>query len=546
MTEINNAPTSDQIDKEKVSETETNHENVSDEKTVTTEIIKVPKTKAEPLADYSLISIKYPSVNQFSLDKEVPEINLLGNQATIQTIAAKTEEKSVKLQGDTTTPATPPNASESEDAKKRRRSSNTLKIGPNVPFDDVITNPGLIRVFNTEHAGLLIYLSTRINQLIDACFHTQLNSVISSNAYLILSSQKKTIISAFLQADSFQSIGAELFIPEELDYPNVGRFTGIISGIIDNYPDKIIDKLGFLPRLVHHCYFPNVASLLFKLVKDTPQMKNVHKYLNNFGLHEMIIREMESFKHVDYKTDLEYFKSRAVYRMANLFHLISLASQVKTLEKHYKTVYFLSQCEKTFHPKEFMIDDEKWTLILSLTSDNYADNLSNFILSAVEVLKTASNEKFHQSSYFALLFLSQMLRFNKHTSELLIEFGFVPLLLKLMFKYSYNNYFVEAFRKFILLSLKYELLIKQIIQLVLPALLAFANDPREVNLTASIHYLVQVFEKNKKEYKYLGKELKNLPDYDEYLNNEYKVKLKLYDSNYGESYKGQLKDLLGE
>lgn len=516
----------------------------SDENTEENKISIQPTKIDDEVPGISDIIETSANSNDMEYDREVSGLQLMSGTRTLDAIESQEGEKTVPPPVNPKIPVIKEETAQEIEDKKRRRSSGTIKVGSQVPFADVIEHPGLPRLFQTEPPALIAYLVNRMNLLIDACFHGDDQNIACSNAYLILSSQNTRIMSAFLESDTFQMIGAELFMPEELNYSKVGRFVGILSGIVDQKPEEIIDHCGFLPRMVHHCYFPVVSSFLVKLCKDDPRLKNVHKYLINFGFHEMLYRELKSFQHVEYATEIEYYQSKGVYRIATIFKIISYAVSLKTMMKYFKTSTFLTECETIFHPNEHMIETEKWKLILALADENYASTLLNFLYAAVELLKQAVDGKFHMCHYYALLYLSQMLRFSSETPEVLIAFGFVPVLFKLVFNFQNNNYFVEAFRKVILSSLRREDIFMEIYHYIIPALLAISKDLTQINLTASIFYIVQVFENTRGELKYLDRELSVNPQYIEYLDSEYKIRTLIYENNYGESIRGQLGKLI--
>ena len=417
-------------------------------------------------------------------------------------------------------------------------SPKQIRVGKNVPLEEVLSHPSLIKMYKQQPKSLITYLCLKVDELIQMCFYSE-NEDFASKSFFILSSMQEKIVTSFLTTDRFQLLGGELTTPEDPDLTKLGRFTGIISCILDKEPDKLINLCGFLVKLFHHIYLPFVSQLFNKFCKDNPKLNKLQKYLIDFGFDDIVYRELTQFKNVKYENKSEYYMSKDIYRTANILRMIAHCISSKVLEPRFSTVHFLSYCETVFPVEEHVIEDQKWLLILAFVTENFAFNLLNFVFSAVETLKTAKTQ-FYLCHYYALKFLSQMLRFTTETEELLMASNFIEELLRLMFLFSNNSFFQDAFRKVILSSMRKEHIIAPVVQTFIPALMEMAVDDRYISFRASASIILNSFQNVRGECPFLDKELKEIPDFTSFHQKFMIPRKEIIENTYGEEYDNQI------
>ncbi|EAY08814.1 hypothetical protein TVAG_213230 [Trichomonas vaginalis G3] len=421
------------------------------------------------------------------------------------------------------------------------KSGSSITVGPNVPLKAVLPTKAAMKLFQNGNSTIITYLCLRIDDLIQACFNKD-DRDMADNAYSILLTFDHKITHHFIRADRFQQLGSDLTIPEDPDMFMMGRFTSIISGILDIMPDILIDQCGFLCRLIHHIYLPEISLLLNKICKNDESLENLQKYILKLGFHEIVHRELINYRHTDFEFEYQYYQSKEVQRTAALYRLMASCLSSKILSKSFMSIDFISICEIEYDITDRIIDDQKWLAILAFFTPQFSSQLLNFVYSAVMQLRAAKT-KFYHCHYYALKFLSFMIKYSSETEELLMATDFIPQLLRLLFTFNESSFFQEVFRKFIAATFSKKKIVVNIVQMIIPALMGMLSDDYNIGIKGTLCEIFGAIEMERKYNNVLDQELNNVQNYKDFYDSRVVLRSYLISSSYGESYRGQLENL---
>lgn len=425
---------------------------------------------------------------------------------------------------------------------KAEQEVTEIKIGPQVPLIDVLKFDASLKLFRNGNKALINFLCVRMNDLIQMCFNKE-DRELADKAYSIFLAFDHKIMHNFIRADRFQFLGAEIMEHDDPCAFKVGRFTSIISGILDTDPDSLIDQCGFLYRLIHHIDTPEISLLLIKFCKNDETLENLQKYLIKLGFDEMIYRELINYRSVESENDFQYYANKDVQRTAALYRLMASCLSSHILSKRFLTNQFITLCEIEYDPADRIIDDQKWLAILAFFTPQYAPQLLNFVYSAVMQLRNAKTQFYH-CHYYALKFLSFMIKYSDATEDLLVETDFIPQLLRLLFAFNGSSFFQEVFRKFIGATLTRKKIISMIAQMVIPALMGMLSDDYNVGFKGTLCEIFEAIEAERKYNAVLNQELNQISNYKDFYDSRVVLRSYLISTTYGESYRGQLENLL--
>ena len=345
---------------------------------------------------------------------------------------------------------------------------------PESPLQPVLALPYIAKVAKIGFPVFQKYMSTKCNELLKFAFADEL-SLVSTNAYKILSCGDKTYLKPILEDGSYCDLATEMLTHADVPSFLIARLSSLTLTLLLNLPDLACEACGYIYHLLKYCENPTVFNLFEALTGSDPNVAPAQEWLKNLGFDAYIEREVMKID-FGYKSEGgNVFKDPVYNRACYLFILIGRSSENSIMGDSFKTANMVRCLSSTFENQPDFVTTAQWRAIIAITCEKTAPTAITFLRPALNML-TEPFTKLLEYRVSALIFITKMMNYSNLTLDLLLESQMPQMLINLVLQFENSTILHNAFLDFVELGVQEYKFTSQIINFYVPVVITYGES----------------------------------------------------------------------
>ncbi|KAH0786607.1 hypothetical protein GPJ56_009509 [Histomonas meleagridis] len=389
-------------------------------------------------------------------------------------------------------------------------------------------------------SSVIDYLVAHSHDILNYAFKDE-KSVVSTNAYAILSLGNPQILKPILDDSSFQNTALEILSKESVPQFTIGRLSSLTLTLLTNLPEQATESCGFIYHLLKYCENPGVFNFFETICSADPKYELTQKWLNEMGFSEYLLRELDKIDFSYESQEANKYKDSIYIRCLCFYKLIGKCCDNPIMVESFQSEHVVDSLSQAFPNEPSFIRSARWDSISAITSQKTAVFLlKKLFQTAVDILM----EQFDRLLAYrvsALTFITKMLTIAPLSFELLLQSSMPQLLIHIVVQFPYSTFLHSAFLKFVEVGLTHLQFAIKIVGCYTPVIIDIAEDRKNRILSPCCIKMLEMFLEKAKTNKEISQVLNETPGIAKFVRGTMKEYQKLVDTPYGEPQTGVLK-----
>ena len=408
-----------------------------------------------------------------------------------------------------------------------------LLSSPNPSLKSILGCQSVTKFARQKNEKLMNFLLGHVDEMLKMVFSED-KSIEASRAYSLLSLGDISISRACLSDDKFRNYALESLVGQDVPSYILGRLSSLTLSLLQTIPDEAVENCGFIYHLLKHCNNPSVFNFFTTIVSDDEKYEKTQKWLKDFGFCEYILRELQSMDFAyEAKTNNPYLDP--VYDLAHcLYQLIAKCAANKILEKDFKSTNVVQVLSKEIKDAPVYVRNSQWAAITACVC---SDNVVECLKLVPEALQLITEPFEHLKSFrvSALEFLTQMMTLAPLAYELLLNSSILQSMCTVLVQFPNSSILQGAFRKFVEVGLKNDIFAVKMVGVYTPLFIDQATGRNNRVLSATLFEVIKMFQNASTFRPSIKNVLKEVPEYNAFIKQEYQPYMNIIDNPYGGS-----------
>ena len=356
-------------------------------------------------------------------------------------------------------------------------------------------------------------------------------SLIAAHSFQIISVGNEKIMKKALEKDLFRDKALELLVAPDPDMIRIGRLAGITLVFLRVVPEAQ-ESCGFFYHLLKYCYYPPVSNFFLSLCNDDKSFSSIQTWLINMGIAEFIVREFNNTDFTYVSTETNPYKDEQYNKLICLYQIIKKASICDVLSPAFQSKDVVDCVKKQYPNMPDFLLSAQWSAICCLCTPFTAEFMTDLVDPAIKLV-TESFEKMREYRVYALDFITAMMEHWPETYNKIVNTSILQLLTNTLVLFPGASIFHQSFRKFVATCLRNEQFSQRIVIIFTPVMIDIAKKRENRVLSASAFEVITDFMKEAKNNPKIKEALSLNPEWNDFIENEYKNYISIINSNYG-------------
>ena len=391
-------------------------------------------------------------------------------------------------------------------------------------------------------SSVIDYLVAHSHEILNYAFKDE-KSVISTNAYAILSIGNPQILKPILDDSSFQNTALKILTKPSVPQFTIGQLSSLTLTLLTNLPEQATESCGFIYHLLKYCENPGVFNFFETICTSDPKFELTQNWLNGMGFSEYLLRELD-------KIDFSYeskepcaYKDSIYIRCLCFYKLIAKCCENPIMVESFQSEHVADSLAHAFPNEPSFICNARWNSISAITSQKTAVFLLNKLFKTAIDLLMEQFDKLLAYRVHALTFITKMLKIAPLSFELLLQSSMPQLLIHIVVQFPYSTFLHSAFLEFVKVGLTHQQFAIKIVGCYTPVIIDIAEDRKNRILSPCCIKMLEMFLDLAKTNKSIAQVLNETPGISKFVRGTMKEYRRLVDTPYGEPQTGVIKAL---